>query len=90
MRRKRIKEFVRFLKDNGVFKAFTNSYDPIYYFGDDDNHPINSYLRDVSDDCAISEAFTWSSTEQGANFWGDINNKWDCYVYSHLGGFDYV
>ena len=88
---KRIKEFIRFMKDNGAFKTFVLSYDPAFYYeySDLEAETITKFLKEVEDDEVINEAFLWASTIAGRDFWCELNDKWYSYVKTNLGGFEY-
>jgi hypothetical protein len=80
---KNIKLFKRFLKEEGVFKAFQQNFQPGFFEEQDylveqgsDSFFLKSYLEVCRDFHAVSRAFCWETTAQGFLFWARINCKW--------------
>lgn len=77
MNKEYIKEFKRFLKEEGVFKAFQQNFQPGYLAEQgSDSSSLNSFLETCSIKHAVSGAFNWGTTAQGFQFWLDLNFKW--------------
>jgi hypothetical protein len=63
---------VQFLKDNGVYEMFWDN-----LANQKTQEEIISYLKNYfGARCAISEAFVWSKTPEGTDFWYDLSEKW--------------
>jgi len=61
--------FFEFLQERNLFDVFIKNVkraDVLY------NHPIESDIPH----CFVSSYFTWSETEQGFDFWNDIEDAW--------------
>ena len=72
-----IKEFKRFLKEEGVFKAFQQNFQPGYLVEQgSDSSSLSSFLETCSIVHAVSGAFCWGTTMQGFQFWEHIYCKW--------------
>lgn len=68
---------LRFLIDNNCLGDF------LYYFDKTNNvnyndklHKLSNYVTITKKTELISKAFIWQKTQNGFNFWNDINNKW--------------
>lgn len=63
---------VQFLKDNGVYEMFWDN-----LADQKTKEQIIGYLKyGFGTACTISEAFTWSSTQEGVDFWYNLSEKW--------------
>ena len=62
-------KLIIFLEDNGVFEKFA-AY--LYYFPDIDSL-CESAIRNKEEGVVISNAFSWSSTEEGHDYWFRLN-----------------
>ena len=77
-----IKEFKRFLKEEGIYKTFQQNFQPGF---DETNGTDSSSLKSFLETCSIvhpvSGAFGWGTTIQGFAFWENIYCKWakNCY-----------
>ena len=66
------REIIKFLKDNGVYEMFwdnlanQNTQEQIIYY-------LKNYFGTSR---TISEAFTWSRTQEGMCFWDGLSEKW--------------
>ena len=68
-------KLIEFLKEEKVYDAFIGNYNRL---ADADIEPsIDEFLEyEQGDSSAIASAFIWSETEQGTEFWGEIDVKW--------------
>lgn len=64
----KLEKFFSFLKENKVYYRFLKivNFDTKYIIEALNEFPL----------CIISNAFTWESTEEGHDFWHDLDNKW--------------
>jgi hypothetical protein len=63
---------VQFLKDNGAYEMFWDN-----LANQKTEVLIIDYLKDrFGTVYTISEAFTWSSTQEGVDFWHNLSEKW--------------
>lgn len=63
---------VQFLKDNGAYEMFWDN-----LANQRTGELFINYLKnDFGTIYTISEAFTWSNTQEGINFWCELNEKW--------------
>ena len=74
----KIKRFIRFLKEKNVFYAFRRNYDKNFACV-----PIcggtatcREYLNCVHHCDFIGYAFNWQSTDEGHDFWNNLDRKW--------------
>ena len=66
-----IKNFVKFLKYNDAYGKYRRyCYRNSTLFGDDAFRPINC------DDDLILLAFFWADTNEGTDFWVNLDKKW--------------
>ena len=80
------KEFIRFLKEEGVYVAFKRNFSIDYlrkWFIDDYRQIISgrNYYRVIKKLEYISKAFYWRDTPEGYEFWLDINKRWTSFMY---------
>lgn len=76
MGNKRIKQFYRFLKENNIYKAYRIAFDTEF-----SGFPsLKIFLVQISWDDVIFEAFDWSSTKEGFDFWSGMAVKWENYL----------
>ena len=71
MTTKERKNFFRFLKELGVYKAFTKK------IKHKKENPF-TYLKHARKNEAISNAFAWLNSPEGFHFWSNINMLWAC------------
>lgn len=72
-----IKRFKRFLKEEGIYKAFQDNFQPGYLEETGaDSSSLKSFLETCSVVHAVSGAFCWGTTMQGFQFWEHIYCKW--------------
>ena len=77
MNKEYIKEFKRFLKEEGVFKAFQQNFQPGYLEETGtDSSSLKYFLETCSAVHVVSGAFCWGTTMQGFQFWKQIYSKW--------------
>lgn len=77
-----IKRFKRFLKEEGVFKAFQQNFQPGYLVEQgSDSSSLNSFLETCSIKNAVSGAFCWGKSSQGFQFWAHIYRNWSSKTY---------
>jgi len=77
------KDFVKFLKDNGVYDKFihnckiavTNSLNFVKTW-----KTIETFCIDIIKYRYIRDSFDWRKTKEGYNFWSKINEKWRGYL----------
>lgn len=64
----KLEKFLSFLKENKVYYRFLKiiNFDTKYII-----KALNEFPFSI-----ISNAFTWSNTEEGHDFWHDLDNKW--------------
>jgi len=71
------KIFFRFLKDNGAYKSFfinfNNREGCMYDF--ENLFDLFDFCVDHEVNSIIDQAFIWSKTKEGSNFWRSLNNK---------------
>lgn len=80
------KEFIRFLKEEGVYVAFKRNFSLDYlreWFDNDYKQIVNgkSYYEAVGGANYISEAFYWKDTPEGFDYWSELNKKWGHNVF---------
>jgi hypothetical protein len=64
---------IKFLKDNGVYEMFWDN-----LANQKTQEEIISYLKNYfGTPYAFTEAFVWSKTPEGIDFWCDLSEKWD-------------
>ena len=77
-----VKKFKRFLKEEGVFKAFQQNFQPGYLVEQgSDSSSLNSFLETCCIKNAVSGAFCRGKTLQGFQFWAYIYRKWSSKTY---------
>jgi hypothetical protein len=63
---------VQFLKDNGAYEMFLDNLA--------NQRPGGLFIEYLKNDLGtihtISEAFAWNNTQEGINFWLELNGKW--------------
>jgi hypothetical protein len=63
---------VQFLKDNGAYEMFLDNLA--------NQRPGELFIEYLKNDFGtiytISEAFSWSNTQEGINFWYELSEKW--------------
>lgn len=65
-------DIIKFLKDNGVYEMFWDN-----LASQNTQERIIFYLKKYfGSSLTISEAFTWINTQEGINFWCELNEKW--------------
>jgi len=71
-------KFIQFLKDNGALEKFEeNLKSSEVRFEDDNFTTIDEYFDKDSDPTTfIGAAFIWFITDEGSEFWANIDNKW--------------
>lgn len=63
---------VQFLKDNGAYEMFLDN-----LANQRTGELFINYLKnDFGTIYTISEAFAWSNTQEGVNFWYELSEKW--------------
>lgn len=85
------KKFYRFLKENGVYRAFINEFNTpgqrnLRCYWLKDYQPtlqlfsLNEYCNNIREKKEIvNYAFSWSDTKQGHDFWSYISEDWKKY-----------
>ena len=77
-----IKRFKRFLKEEGIYKAFKDNFQPGYLEETGtDSSSLKSFLETCNVLHTVSCAFCWETTAQGFDFWYKIYLKWIDKVY---------
>lgn len=73
-----IKRFIRFLKEKDVFYAFRRNYDKNFACGHTDGGTATcrEYLNGENPYDFIGYAFHWQSTDEGHDFWNNLDMKW--------------
>ena len=72
--KKETKEFIKFLKKEGVYHKFIENLSTF--------NTINDLLiEQISIDYLVG-AFTWYNTKEGSSFWNELNDKWEKKVES--------
>ena len=74
------KIFIRFLKENNVYKNFINNVEGKYGF----YKRFDELLFFATQGIYLNEVkggFRWDKTKEGWKFWDNINNKWRDYYY---------
>ena len=66
--------FIRFLKENNAYHLFlynicNRKYDPSWQYNIEDIKTYKAYYL-------INHAFAWGETNEGYDFWYNINAKW--------------
>jgi hypothetical protein len=74
MRRAYRKLFIRFLKEEKVYRPFKRNYSmqPMH----DSKETLISFLKKTEKEDAIRGAFFWRNTIEGQDFWAVVSNKW--------------
>lgn len=80
------KEFIRFLKEEGVYVAFKRNFSIDYirkWFIVEYEQIISgrNYYEVIKELDYISKAFYWRGTPEGYDFWLGINKRWVSLVY---------
>ena len=80
------KEFIRFLKEEGVYVAFKRNFSIDYvrkWFINEYEQIVSgkSYYEAVEKTNYISKAFYWRGTPEGYEFWLDISKRWTSLIY---------
>ena len=79
METKEIKLFIRFLKDEGVYYKFKFNYLIQNYHS---HLKIGVFLRIVHPRRILINAFDFSLSEEGMDYWMCINSKWELFLIS--------
>jgi len=74
-----IKLFIRFLKDDGVYYKFKMNYLIQNYHS---HLKIGVFLRIVNPRRILINAFDFSLSEEGMDYWMCINSKWELFLIS--------
>lgn len=80
------KEFIRFLKEEGVYAAFKRNFSIDYvrkWFIGEYEQIISgrSYYETIGKTEYISKAFYWRGTPEGYEFWLGISKRWTSLIY---------
>ena len=70
-----MKLFIRFLKENGVFKKFTINFNE-YWEKKGNPKKICEYLEDKPSSYFLTGAFNWKDSNEGHNFWEYLSDDW--------------
>ena len=80
MNTRAIKEFKRFLKEEGVYSAYRRNLRPFFgKYGYNEGLDISTnktFLNTCRISDAVYKAFNWESSKQGFDFWYKIYLKW--------------
>jgi hypothetical protein len=74
-----LKRFYSFLKENNIYDVFLYN---CYLFGDNKDiienmvYFITIGIKQYNGIYLIGDAFDWSETSEGLQFWNEINKKW--------------
>lgn len=78
--------FIEFLKKEGVnnkfFSALLSDLNKKGHLGNIDD-AIKEYLKIISPERYVEKAFIWALTDDGEEFWGNIDKKWHDCLESH-------
>lgn len=65
-------QFEQFLKSKKLFKPFCK------YIKNQKNETFNTWIKTVYFPCNyVWEAFTWNITNEGGEFWNQVNQDWE-------------
>lgn len=75
---KKLRQFIRFLKDNDVFKQymFTTKNAKGQWF---ENRKFSDRYFEIFQECfedIIDMSFCWAATKEGHEFWLNLHKKW--------------
>jgi len=73
MTEREIKIFKRFLKETKSYKLFFKYYNCEFMSGEPS---VIQYMKNISPQEVINEAFDWESSRMGFNYWNDLSKKW--------------
>ena len=84
-KKKTLCKFKKFLCNNHLLNTF------VYYIEDKNNYfkydfdftCLKDYLEKTDKEKFVLNAFDWSHTKQGHNFWSDLDSKWKFYAWKH-------
>lgn len=62
--------FIQFLKDNKIYNRFCG------YYAANRIKPLDYYLDNTNPKYFILNSFSWSKTDEGEEFWTDLDYKW--------------
>lgn len=82
-RQKLFLHFTRFLKDKGVFHRFFEIMDtkPYGMYRNVFKSNIVYFFNECMPDEWTTNCFTWSTLNEGHDFWSKIHNEWSRKVY---------
>ena len=90
MTNKELKEFYRFLKENGLYTAWMYNIlhtEPTPDYRENGGN-YSSYINNIQELDVLLCSFRWCSSQQGHNFWEDIHNKWTNFCYNKGRNYD--
>jgi hypothetical protein len=69
-------DFINFLKNKNIYEKFINNLLSFNNQQKKENWKQCKFCKDVDKFFYILSSFYWHETEEGSDFWEDINNKW--------------
>ena len=82
-RRNAFKYFIRFLKDNGIYRRFFNILkgNPEGFYTDMYKSNMVIFFNNALPDNWLNDSIVWALQEEGSKFWKNMHEKW-CDTYS--------
>ena len=85
------KIFIRFLKENGIYKAFWRNVldqkakrDYENYFFTKYNNSVIEFITRADPNDWIDHGLVWRRQPEGESFWTKVNSKWNYYLGKKL------
>ena len=75
--------FIRFLKEEKVYRPFKRNYTIQPLHGRKET--LVKFLKKTEKEDAIRGAFTWRNTIEGHDFWDIMNSKWHLFLGKNKG-----
>lgn len=74
--------FYKFLKDNNLYHLYKKNMNIRLIQDGYTWYDINN-INNVRAFILLSDAFSWRNTNEGYDFWNDINIKWETIIYEY-------
>lgn len=75
--------FLGFLKDESIYRQYIRNL--IRESGLYSLDKLKEYIYFYSETVFINYAFDWDETNEGGDFWNNVNYKWMCELIKHIG-----
>ena len=67
--------FIKWMKEKHIWNEYKENYKKVNF-----NTEINNFIGLLTVDAYILSAFNWKTSEEGWDFWNDIDTKWQEYL----------